>query len=322
MNTGATLTVSGGTIGGSGTGNTASLGGGIYTKGPSTISGVLIEDNTATSGGGGGIQTAGGTTTIQNTTIKNNKGFNAGGGIHVATGGTVSISKSAIDQNSLTSGGAAGGGVYNESNFTATETSITANTATASVTNYGGGLYNSTGMSTLKNVTISNNTVGSTTAAGGGIYIVGGKVIANNVTIAYNSAPGGLGGGIYIINAASTLEIGNTILSDNTALAINDCDYGNSAILIDKDHNLISTANTVAATPCTFSGANNIFGLSASLDALAGTTPAYRPLKATSPAIDKGYPFGSAPPLAYVCEANDTLGTVRTTCDIGAYEKP
>ncbi|MBI5715247.1 MAG: CSLREA domain-containing protein, partial [Chloroflexi bacterium] len=324
VGTSGSLTVSGGTIGGTGTGNKANLGGGIYATVTTSISGVLIEDNTASSGGGGGIQTAGGTTTIQNTTIKKNKGFNAGGGIHVATGGTVSISKSAIDQNTLTSGGAAGGGVYNESNFNAKDTSITANTATVSISNYGGGLYNSTGTSTLKNVTISNNTLSSGTGGGngGGIYIVGGTVIANNVTIAYNSASGGTGGGIYIINSASTLQIGNTIISDNTALGVIDCDQDALATFTDKDHNLISTATTVAATPCTFSrAANNIFGSSANLAALAGTAPAYHALNTGSPAIDKGDAYGSA---TQACESNDTRGVARPVgsyCDIGAYEK-
>ena len=129
VNTSGSLTMSGGTIGGTGVGNTASLGGGVYALSTSTLSGALIEDNTASGGGGGGIQTAGGTTTIQNTTIKKNKGFDAGGGIHVATGGTVSISKSAIDQTLFNFGGRAGGFTA-KATFNAKETSITANTAT------------------------------------------------------------------------------------------------------------------------------------------------------------------------------------------------
>ena len=308
------LTISGGTIGGAGIGNTAALlGGGIYTQSTTSINGTLIEDNTASGSGGGGIHvsTASGTATIQNATIKKNKALDAGGGIYVATGGTVNISKSAIDQNSLTAAGT-GGGVYNESIFNAKETSVTANTASVN-TSFGGGLYNNAGTASLKNVTISNNT--ANTGSGGGIKVVGGTVKTNNVTIAYNSAPNSVGGGIHV-DATGTLEIGNTILSDNSALGVIECDLGGGTVT-DKDHNLIHQTTT-----CGFSTVlNNIFGSSANLAALAGTTPAYHALNAGSPAIDKDDAFGSA---TQACEANDTRGVARpfgSHCDIGAYEK-
>jgi hypothetical protein len=223
----------------------------------------------------------------------------------------VNISKSAIDQNSLTAAGT-GGGVYNESIFNAKETSVTANTASVN-TSFGGGLYNNAGTASLKNVTISNNT--ANTGSGGGIKVVGGTVKTNNVTIAYNSAPNSVGGGIHV-DATGTLEIGNTILSDNSALGVIECDLGGGTVT-DKDHNLIHQTTT-----CGFSTVlNNIFGSSANLAALAGTTPAYHALNAGSPAIDKDDAFGSA---TQACEANDTRGVARpfgSHCDIGAYEK-
>jgi parallel beta-helix repeat protein len=289
------------------------LGGGIYTQSTTSINGTLIEDNTASGSGGGGIHvsTASGTATIQNATIKKNKALDAGGGIYVATGGTVNISKSAIDQNSLTAAGT-GGGVYNESIFNAKETSVTVNTASVN-TSYGGGLYNNAGTATLKNVTISNNTANT---GSGGIKVAGGTVKANNVTIAYNSAPNSVGGGIHVNGTGALLEIGNTILSDNSALGVIECELGGGTVT-DKDHNLIHQTTT-----CGFSTVlNNIFGSSANLAALAGTTPAYHALNAGSPAIDKDDAFGSA---TQACEANDTRGVARpfgSHCDIGAYEK-
>ena len=203
-----------------------------------------------------------------------------------------------------------GGGVYNEDSFTAKETSITANTASVGTSN-GGGLYNNAGTATLKNVTISNNTA---SGSGGGFKVVGGIVQANNVTIAYNSAPNSVGGGIHV-DATGALEIGNTILSDNSALGVVECDLGGGTVT-DKDHNLIHNSST-----CGFSGANNLTGSSANLAALAGTTPAYHALNTGSPAIDKGDAFGSA---TQACETNDARGVARpfgTYCDIGAYEK-
>lgn len=133
VNAGVTSTISGLTI----QGGFNTLGGGIYNSGTLTLQNDVIQDNTATSNGGGIDNAPDASMTLQSDTIQFNNAKN-GGGI--------------INSGSLKS--------YNPGNLY-----IIANTATGS----GGGIYNN-GTVNLDNTTISGNTADTTSGMGGGVY--------------------------------------------------------------------------------------------------------------------------------------------------------
>ena len=168
--------------GGSITGNTAnSYGGGVYVDGGGfTMSGGTIggtktgETNTATYGGGGvytvnEFKMSGGSITGNET--------NRGGGVYVTGKGSFTMSASADGQNipSITGNNATenGGGVYvvgSSSTFEMTGGSITGNNAYKSdyISTFGGGVCVGSGIFTVSGeVTVTDNTKGGTKGADG-----------------------------------------------------------------------------------------------------------------------------------------------------------
>ena len=168
--------------GGSITGNTAnSYGGGVYVDGGGfTMSGGTIggtktgETNTATYGGGGvyakaNFEMTGGSITGNET--------NRGGGVYVTGKGSFTMSASADGQNipSITGNNATenGGGVYvvgSSSTFKMTDGSITGNNAYKSdyISTFGGGVCVGSGIFTVSGeVTVTDNTKGGTKGADG-----------------------------------------------------------------------------------------------------------------------------------------------------------
>ncbi len=84
----ATFDLSGGTIGDTNTGNTATYGGGVYVVGDDaefTINSGTITDNEATNGGGVHVSDDG-TFTMEGGTITNNKATEVGGGVYIYAG--------------------------------------------------------------------------------------------------------------------------------------------------------------------------------------------------------------------------------------------
>ena len=186
--------------GGSITGNTAnSYGGGVYVDGGGfTMSGGTIggtktgETNTATYGGGGvyakaNFEMTGGSITGNET--------NRGGGVYVTGKGSFTMSASADGQNipSITGNNATenGGGVYvvgSSSTFKMTGGSITGNNAYKSdyISTFGGGVCVGSGIFTVSGeVTVTDNTKGGTKGADGkftgdtknNVYLPTGKTI-------------------------------------------------------------------------------------------------------------------------------------------------
>ena len=186
--------------GGSITGNTAnSYGGGVYVDGGGfTMSGGTIggtktgETNTATYGGGGvyakaNFEMTGGSITGNET--------NRGGGVYVTGKGSFTMSASADGQNipSITGNNATenGGGVYvigSSSTFEMTGGSITGNNAYKSdyISTFGGGVCVGSGIFTVSGeVTVTDNTKGGTKGADGkftgdtknNVYLPTGKTI-------------------------------------------------------------------------------------------------------------------------------------------------
>ena len=227
-------------------GNTAASGGGIHifrNSNGSTYSCAVdlnygkFENNTATSGNGGGVYTENVNVTIGNTsgtamTVTGNKAAKGIGGAIYSTGslGSCNITNGNIVSNSAQYGGAIA--VDNEK-ATINGGSITSNTASI----FGGAIY-ATGVNA--GVTVSGDgTISSNSAAnGGGIYatagadvsVTGGIISFNTakgspaVTTAYSDgATSGVGGGIYVGNGTSANSSSITFSGSSVGL------YGNTA---------------------------------------------------------------------------------------------
>jgi len=232
--------------GGSITGNTAnSYGGGVYVDGGGfTMSGGTIggtktgETNTATYGGGGvyakaNFEMTGGSITGNET--------NRGGGVYVTGKGSFTMSASADGQNipSITGNNATenGGGVYvvgSSSTFKMTDGSITGNNAA-----YGGGVYtvnefkmsggSITGNNAYKSDYIS--TFGGGVCVGSGIFTVSGEVtVTDNTKGGTKGADGKFTGdtknNVYL-PTGKTITIGTDKLSEGAQLGVTvSGDYG------------------------------------------------------------------------------------------------
>ena len=226
-------------------------GGGIFNAGGTVLiqdndmtNTVTISNNVAdgTSGSGGGIlNDANGTLTVTGAVIDNNSANRAGGGIE-ATAGTmttltnVSLTNNDVDGGAGTANPGNGGGLHitGNGNVLIDGGTITGNDAAAE----GGGLWNGTGTMTITdvsgNVLIDSNTASGALApvgpsmlnqgqGGGGIFNEGGTVQindtgSNTVIISNNRADGaaGSGGGIFN-NVGGTLTVTGAVISGNTA---------------------------------------------------------------------------------------------------------
>ena len=178
----APLTLTNDVISGSTTTATGSQGGGgVYSRGPVTISGSTITGNKAASGAGGGIlvEPSTGTSsnkydlTITDSTISGNTALDGGG---IAGSNNLIVTGSQITGNHATSGTTSdgdGGGIYREPYSSALETTTTiTNTAISgnTATNVGGGMLSSSKYGT----TILNSSIsGNTAHRGGGIEVIG-----------------------------------------------------------------------------------------------------------------------------------------------------
>jgi len=246
---GATFTMTGGSVTGNTQKSTSSIGGTIYVGSSSAlnVSGGTISDNVTYGVGGGGVYVNGGTLTLSGTAeitgnycVVNDSATVYGGGVYV-NGGTFTMNGGKIYNNGAStdhlngagvyvksgatfemtdgviSDGEAevGGGVYCEGTFNLSGGEITGNTAIA-----GGGVFmdevSSDGAFTMTGGVISNNT--ATEEGGGGILsagvfnLSGGEIKGNRATGSL-----GFGGGVYMASLGKFTMSGNAIISDNTA---------------------------------------------------------------------------------------------------------
>ncbi|MCD7972846.1 MAG: MBG domain-containing protein [Candidatus Azobacteroides sp.] len=296
--------------------NSARMGGGMYINSSSPVmSFVSITNNiygTTGSSHGGGIYNNNSTLEMTNMLISGNYYSNQaatsnmyGGGIY-NNGNTssITINKSIIKDNEAR----AGGGIYNNN-----ATSLITNTAirnnTAKTASGGGGIYNNgtTAHTSLTNVLLAENKTTATMTGGGAIYNYQGTAEIVNTTISGHHTSW------YVIYNTSTMEIKNSILWGNTAMAlINNgatgrIDFYNSLIegVYDSDGTWKTTFGTDKG--------NNIASDAMFTDATTGDYT----LTIYSPAIGKGnnsYIMGYPTDLA----GNDRIygGNV----DMGAYE--
>jgi predicted outer membrane repeat protein len=231
-NTATGVTISGLTITG---GGGVDEGAGIKNEGSLTLSGVRVTDNETTWGtyaGGGGIyHDAGSSATslvIVDSTIDNNR-TRYGGGL-----------KTYVDQDTdqvLI----ANSTFYNNTALDEGDPEVDSDG-----TGEGGGLYlvstNGNNGFLLANVTVSGNTSNHS----GGVRVAAGRVEISGSTITDNHAVTGVetaqGGGIAVLSGA-TLELYNSIVSQNTAYQLDDiARYG--TISTDSARNIVGEVNS------------------------------------------------------------------------------
>ena len=209
--TGTDVTLSGLTIqNGSATTGLYQYGGGIYyeSAGQLTVSAANIISNTALQGGGGIFSQ--GQLTLNSVNVLNNSisGAQGGGGLRISN--EAKLTDVTIANNSSAS---QGGGIYNLGTTQLSNVTIANNAADLG----GGGLYNNGGTVIGTGGEIRNN---QSNLNGGGIYntvrdLVAAQLQLSDMTIKDNSAPSGLGGGVY--NDQSTANFTRVILSGNSA---------------------------------------------------------------------------------------------------------
>jgi hypothetical protein len=290
------------------------------------ITGLTIEDGSAGTGNGGGIDNAG-TVTLIDSTVSHNSG-SAGGGIDST--GTVTLNDSTVSGNKA----AFGGGIYNTGTVTLNDSTVSANSAstlsgdsTGETFADGGGVFN-TGTLTVTDSTLSGNSATGGFAYGGGIDNAG-SVTLTNSTLSGNQAEGGTATYGGAIDNGGTASITNSTLAGNVAESGSAVSNAGSATVrasivagaggppagcngpvsdggynIGDDGTCFTAATSVSASAA----------LDGSLGPLAdnrGPTETVA-LSSPSPAI------GQVP--ASDCPSTDQRGVPRTApCDIGAY---
>ena len=225
-----------------------------------TGAGIVIHNNTATAGNGGGICVNAAGVAISNAQISNNTSSGFGGGVQLykAKGvGADAIPFSDVKINGNTSQANAGGGICVDSavlNLSGNN-EINGNTAY----NYGGGLVvrvdgGGTGASTVNvnlddagSTAINNNTV--TQSYGGGVHVSSLGVSSLNMkggTINGNTCNNASGGGV---DCEDNLSLNGTIISGNTAKNGGNIAFGGGI-------NVRTSTGNLTLTNCTVDGNN------------------------------------------------------------------
>ena len=253
--------------------------------------------------------------------VENQVGTTDGGAIYVRPTATLLLDRVSIRANGAYFGGAIslGSGTHHIIN-----SSITGNSGSAAsaIFNNGGNLY-------LANVTVSGNYTPDLDNSGHAIWNQQSSGVAyiRNSTIVRNTttANGGEGGGIFN-RLNGTLNIGNTIVAQNTDE--NGTDIKNeAATIVSVGGNLIGDLGDIPAS--TFFQPKDIFGVNPLLAPINANSDGFpvnvHPLQAGSPARNGGLNENAIDPLSNSPLATDARGAgfpriADTTVDIGAFE--
>jgi len=256
-----------------------------------------------------------------------------GGGAILNEGGLVNLNRMSLSNNAANLDG---GAIYNDQGGVVNilDSALIANLAE---NGHGGGLYNNDGAVNIGNSTLSGNAAQSD---GGGLYNLQGLINLSNSTLSDNTADRsalnqGDGGGVF--NGGGTVEVANTIIARNQdqSSVLKQADV--SGDFVSAGHNVIGTNQGLGGGGTPFvDGVNgdqvgsSAIPLDPQLEPLAGS-PAYHPLRATSPAIEAGPPAG----CRYISQGQNPLfvdgalvgqdqrGVSRpqgSACDAGAFE--
>ena len=202
---GGSITLTGTNIGGNG-GAVYVAGGSFIMEGNSIITGSSAQN-------GGGVYIAGGTFTMSDTaTIQDNTATTHGGGVHIFSGSTFTMNGGTIGgtaQNTAEYGGGVfvSGGIFNMNDGT-----ISGNTVTQS----GGGVYVNDGNFTMAGGTIGGTTANTATQNGGGVHVFGGTftVSGSRLTITGNTAHN-----VYLASG-KTISIGAGGLTETARIGV------------------------------------------------------------------------------------------------------
>ncbi|MAT06226.1 MAG: hypothetical protein CL424_14405 [Acidimicrobiaceae bacterium] len=208
------------------TGNTASGaeadqgGGGVYNDGGDlSIVGGTLFGNTADgeAGSGGGVLNNAGTVEITATDIIGNSANRAGGGIE-ANLGTTNLEFVRLEANTTGAAPGNGGGLHitGEGDAEISTSTIVDNVAAAE----GGGLWNGAGTMNVIDSQISRNVASGAAAdeGGGGLFNAGGTLTVEGSSIDENVADGEAGSGGGVFNDQGSLQVTDTVVSDNTSV--------------------------------------------------------------------------------------------------------
>lgn len=283
-------------------GNNGDVGGGIFNGGHTVLSRSEVSSNTADTGFGGGIYTAGtGLTEIRDSKFFNNSAEFGGALASSEDGASALVERSQFSYNRAIDLGGADYQLGN-SNYSFTNTTINSNTAGAG-------------------------------SGGGAIRVRDGAATLSSSTVTRNNAPNA--GGISAQNdsgGTTSVTLHNTILAGNTDSDHSDGDnpdcYDPDALVATHFHtqgyNIVGRVEGCQLHPVT----GDHFGTSVSpVDPKLDSSEHFNggafirvftdALLAGSPAIDGGDPSSGG------CPFSDARGVVRPfgeRCDIGAYE--
>jgi hypothetical protein len=275
-----TTTITGGAI----TDNTVvasagyASGGGIFASGGSLrLSGTEVSGNSATSAVsqvfGGGIAVTEGTegsavasldhvTVARNTaSVTGGTAYAAGGGISALGQSRLTLSYATLDSNTAKGAGSAyGGGVFGTYRVMVAYSLITANVAEASDKAFGGGIAMHREASNLSvlNSTVASNTLNAARGYGAGVEVNGSIVEIGSATIVGNSVGDAPGVGGIDISRASSADILNSIIAQNSGTTTDV-----AGTIESNGHNLFSQLDIVGQQP------GDIVTLDAKLAAIA-----------------------------------------------------
>ncbi|PPK87950.1 putative secreted protein (Por secretion system target) [Neolewinella xylanilytica] len=347
-------------------------GGALFNNGGTMIvEDAYVHHNLATgaAGSGGGLFSTGGSVTVTGGEFATNQSNRAGGAVEIVDGSYTSMD--VVYDGNVTGNAPGNGGAFHVTGMMSTVDFTGGSVINNVAANEGGGLWNQAGtMMSVTSVSILGNTVTNpgtvqTRVAGAGVFNNGGILDIVSSTIANNALTGGglVGGGGIANNTGGTLtvmqstvsgnkggvtgggvandgtvEIVNTTITDNTALAgggyAQATPYATLTITgsIVADNEAIKAPDFASAFSTVNSGGFNLIGtdvlnqfpatdtdkegMSADLMPLAdngGMTMTHAP-NCTSPVIDMGDPDDNGP---------DQLGqpVFGGTRDIGSFEK-
>ncbi len=230
------FTISGGNA--NGTGTNQNVGGGIFIPDSNPIlRNLIVENNNASSNGGGlyngsnanylltssifrnntagfagAISNNNSSPTLTDVTFTNNTATSSGAGAIYNNSGSPVFNNTTFSNNTATGGG---GAIYNQSSSPIFNTAtFTSNTSSA---NSGGAIYNTASNATFNTVTFTSNT--SSGGSGGAIFNTASSATFNTATFTSNTSSGGSGGAIY--NSAGNSTLNNVTFAQNRSTAGN-----------------------------------------------------------------------------------------------------